>query len=90
MPSVLAENAPEPEGGTPLRRSSVQRSGVPGTLDSIVENPDNYITVKELLPSQDEADREVERLIALNEDKDCVCFLTITRLYPKGRGMSRD
>jgi hypothetical protein len=56
----------------------------------MVEYPGNYITVKEVLPTQGEADREVERLTALNEGKACVYFSSITRFYPMGRGLNAD
>ncbi len=83
----MAENAPNLKAE---HLYAVVRFDLPvdKSLDSIVENPDIFITVKELLPTQDEADREVERLNALNAGKDCVYFSTITRFYPKGRGLS--
>jgi hypothetical protein len=55
------------------------------TLDEIREHADHYVTVKEVVPTQEEADREVERLTALNADKNCVYFAQVTQLFPDGR-----
>jgi hypothetical protein len=83
----LAENAPNLKAE---HLYAVVRFDPPAdeAVDSIVESPDTFITVKELLPTQEEADREVERLSALSEGKDCVYFSTITRFYPTGRGIT--
>ena len=84
----MAENAPNLKAEHVFAVVRFDRP-VDETLDSIVACPDNYITVKELLPTQEEADREVERLSALRAGKDdCVYFSTITRFYPTGRGVS--
>jgi hypothetical protein len=61
-----------------------------GSLDSLAEQPGDYITLKELLPTEAEAFREVERLTALNRDKGCVYFVQIGRFYPDGRGLATE
>ena len=48
------------------------------------------VTVQAVLPSQDEAVTEVERLNALNGDKDASYFWMATRYYPQGRGGESD
>jgi len=55
--------------------------------DAVLENPGMYVTVKELVPTQEEADREVGRLTALNEGIGCIYFAQVTRLYPLGRDL---
>jgi hypothetical protein len=55
------------------------------TLDEIREHATNYVTVKEVLPTQEEAEREVERLTALNADKQCVYFAQVTQFFRDGR-----
>jgi hypothetical protein len=56
-----------------------------GSLDQVLGNPTNYVTVKEVLPTLEEAEREVERLTALNADKGCVYFAQTTRFFAGGR-----
>lgn len=46
----------------------------------------NAITVKEILPTQAEAEKEVARLMELNKDKEVVYFWQTTRYFPEGRG----
>ncbi len=52
---------------------------------------DNYqfiedaITVKEILPTMEEATEEVERLNGLNEEKGARYFWQATRYFPEGR-----
>jgi len=43
------------------------------------------ITVKEILPTLEEAVREVERLNRLNQDKGAHYFWQATRYFPSGR-----
>ena len=49
--------------------------------------PGSFVTVKEVLATQEEAEREVERLTALNADKGCLYFWQFTRVFREGRGM---
>lgn len=48
--------------------------------------PENALTIKEVVPTQEEAEREVVRLNSLNAGKDAVCFWQLTRFFPEGRG----
>jgi hypothetical protein len=41
--------------------------------DSLPDDPQVYVTVKEVLWTSDEAEAEVERLNRVNADKDC-CY----------------
>jgi hypothetical protein len=43
------------------------------------------VTVKELLPTLEDAEQEVERLNTLNADKGCVYFAQMTRFFADGR-----
>ena len=43
------------------------------------------ITVKEILPTMEQAEREVERLNRLNSDKGSYYFWHATRYFPQGR-----
>lgn len=43
------------------------------------------VTVKEVLPSFEEAEREAERLNQLQEGKGCYYFAQATRFFPFGR-----
>jgi hypothetical protein len=45
------------------------------------------ITVKEILPTIEQADREVERLNRLNSDKGSYYFWQATRYFPRGSGV---
>jgi hypothetical protein len=56
----------------------------------MLEYPGEYFTVKEILPTEEEADREVERLSAVNAGKNCVYWSTITRFYRAGRALDAD
>jgi hypothetical protein len=53
-------------------------SGKPGTVS-------NHITIKEILPTLDEAEVEVKRLNALNSEKGAYYFWQATRYFPDGR-----
>ncbi len=46
------------------------------------------ITIKEILRSEDEAIREVDRLNALNGHKGCIYSFQSAKYYPKGREYS--
>ncbi len=46
---------------------------------------DSAITIKEVLPTVEEAEHEVERLNKLQAGKECHYFCQHTRYYPKGR-----
>jgi len=48
-------------------------------------SPDNAITIKEILPTAEEAIQEVERLNKLQSGKKCHYFWQYTRYYPNGR-----
>jgi hypothetical protein len=61
-----------------------------GSVASITEYPSDFITVKELVPTEEEALHEVARLSALNAGKGVVYFVQIGRLYPEGRGLGVD
>lgn len=45
------------------------------------------VTVKEVLPSLEEAEREVARLNALAGDRDRIYFWQYTRYFPAGKGV---
>lgn len=44
------------------------------------------ITIKEVLATEDEAVREVERLMELNAEKGCEYQFQSAKYYPAGRG----
>jgi hypothetical protein len=46
----------------------------------------NAVTVKEILPTMEEASLEVQRLNKLNEEKGAKYFAQTTRYFPSGRG----
>lgn len=48
---------------------------------------ENGITIKEILPTLEEALQEVERLNKLQAAKRCHYFCQQTRYYPDGRGI---
>lgn len=56
-----------------------------GVSDRVFDDPSIYVTVKEVLPTFEDAEREVERLNRLNADKGCVYFASHTRYFPSGR-----
>jgi hypothetical protein len=58
-----------------------------GDLARLFDQPTDYVVVKEVLPSADEAEREVERLNALNGGKGCVYFAMQTRFFRQGRAV---
>lgn len=56
-----------------------------GSLEQIFDDPNVFVTVREVVPTPDEAIREVARLNDLNAEKDCVYFAQATRYFPHGR-----
>jgi hypothetical protein len=48
------------------------------------------ITVKEVLPTIEAAEKEVERLNELNRDKGSYYFWQTTRYFPEGRALNED
>ncbi len=46
------------------------------------------ITVKEILPTMEQAEQEVERLNRLKRDKGSFYFWQATRYFPEGRGLN--
>ena len=56
----------------------VQAASSPSALEE-------SIVIKEALPSEGEAEFEVERLNRLNSDKECSYFYQQARFYPDGR-----
>lgn len=54
-------------------------------LRRVFDEPRNYITVKEVLPTLEEAEQEVRRLNALAADKGCIYFAELARYFPEGR-----
>ena len=49
------------------------------------QSTEDAITVKEILPTMEEAAQEAERLNALNSDKGARYFWQATRYFPEGR-----
>ena len=62
----------------------------PLTADAMRAEPDIFVTVREVLPSLEEAKQEAGRLNELNADGGVFYFWQSTRLYPDGRGVQRD
>ena len=54
------------------------------------ESGDELITVKEILPTQEEAVAEVERLNKVQEGKRCHYFWRLGRYFPHGRAKEVD
>jgi hypothetical protein len=52
------------------------------------DDPRLTVTVKEILPTLEEAEAEVARLNKLNEQKHCRYFCQTTRFFPHGRRAS--
>ena len=50
----------------------------------------NIIAVVAVVPTLSETQSEVDRLSAINADKDCRYFWTSTRYYPSGRSARYD
>lgn len=48
------------------------------------------ITVKEILPTMEQAEREVERLNRLNRDKSSYYFWQATRYFPEGMELNEE
>lgn len=51
---------------------------------------EDLFTVKEIVPTVDEAEREVQRLNALKPDGGSLYFWRYSRFYPGGRELSDD
>lgn len=58
--------------------------------DFNAEFGDNAISIKEILPTMEEAIQEVERLNKLNAEKECHYFWRMTRYFPQGRSKEPD
>jgi hypothetical protein len=88
----MAEKAPNAPNLKAEHLFAVIRLDIPDRpdLDRMLEYPGDYFIVKEVLPTEEEADREVERLNAVNVGKNCVYWSTITRFYPTGRALDAD
>jgi hypothetical protein len=54
-------------------------------IDLDIRLLEDALTVKEILPTSDEAQREVERLNKLNASKRAKYFWQVTRYFPDGR-----
>jgi hypothetical protein len=54
-------------------------------VEELLEHPGSYVTVKEIVPTLEEAEHEVERLNVLNGGKGSVYFWQMTRYFPHGR-----
>jgi hypothetical protein len=54
-------------------------------LDLDVATPDLAVAIKEVVPTLQEAEAEVQRLNQLNAGKDCRYFWRATRYFPDGR-----
>ena len=57
-------------------------------IDESFSSPEEKVTVKEILPSESEAEGEVARLNRLNQDKGAKYVWRATRYYPYGRKAS--
>jgi hypothetical protein len=53
-------------------------------LESDVANPELAVAIKEVVPTLEEADAEVERLNRLNAEKNCRYIWRATRYLPEG------
>ena len=58
--------------------------------DFNAEFGDGAISIKEILPTMEEAVAEVGRLNKLNADKECHYFWRMTRYFPQGRNTKPD
>lgn len=61
----------------------------PLTAQTLRDNPDIFVRVKEVVPTLEEAQAEVERLNALHPDEGTLYFWQGTRLFPEGRNAQR-
>lgn len=61
----------------------------PLTRDVIRAEPDTFVTVREVVPTLEEAKQEAARLNELNAKKGIFYFWQGTRFYPSGRGVRR-
>ena len=53
--------------------------------DFLADSGDAAITIKEIVPTMEEAIQEVERLNKLNASKEAHYFWQLTRYFPQGR-----
>ncbi|MEM7249649.1 MAG: hypothetical protein AAF533_30365 [Acidobacteriota bacterium] len=53
--------------------------------DSSETDINNFVTIKEALPTSEDAEKEVERLRGLNDDKPVEYYYQRARYYPHGR-----
>jgi hypothetical protein len=58
------------------------------SLSRVLDDPGTCITVKEVLPTLEDAEREVQRLNALNAEKGCTYLWQVTRFFREGRSPS--
>ena len=58
-----------------------------GDWGRVLATPGDYVTLKEVLPTMEEAEREVERLSALADGGKSVYFAQVARVYREGRGI---
>jgi hypothetical protein len=61
----------------------------PLTVDAIRAEPDIFVTVREVVPTLEEAKQEAARLNDLNAEKGAFYFWQGTRFFPDGRGVQR-
>lgn len=59
------------------------------SVDEIRAEPHQFVTVREVVPTVEEAEQEAARLNELNAEKGVVYFWTGARLFPEGRGVQR-
>ena len=71
------------ENDAPDSRNRIQVFAVL-RMDKDAEEPELAVTVKEVVPTQEEAEREVERLNALRKDELSLYFWQPTRYFPAG------
>lgn len=59
------------------------------SVDKDIKSFEEAITVKEVLPTQEDAEFEVERLNRMNSNKGIFYFWQLTRFYPEGRKLRK-
>jgi len=59
-------------------------------LELDVATPDLAVAIKEVVPTLEEAEAEVQRLNDLNADKNCRYIWRATRYFPNGRRGQED
>jgi hypothetical protein len=58
-----------------------------GDWSRVLADAGQYVTLKEVVPTLGEAEREVERLTALSNARQSVYFVQVARFYPEGRAL---